>query len=83
MDEAKFYNRLVNSAPAESAFVLPDHGLIHQELRHKGMTLMLLWEDTHGSVGEGAGPLISDFDGKGIEGRGILLRISKARISGG
>ena len=45
LDETQLHNRLINSAPAESAFVLPDYGLIHQELRRKGMTLMLLWEE--------------------------------------
>jgi hypothetical protein len=45
MDEAQFHNRRINNLPAERAFVLPDHGLIHQELRRKGMTLMLLWEE--------------------------------------
>ena len=28
-----------------SGFVQPDYGRIHQELRRKGMTLMLLWEE--------------------------------------
>jgi transposase len=45
MDEAQLHNRLINSAPPQSTFVLPDYGLIHQELRRKGMTLMLLWEE--------------------------------------
>ena len=45
MDEAQLHNRLINSAAPPSAFVLPNYGLIHQELRRKGMTLMLLWEE--------------------------------------
>ena len=45
MDEAQLHNRLINSAPPVSAFVRPDYGLVHQELRRKGMTLMLLWEE--------------------------------------
>ncbi|MDB5726764.1 MAG: integrase [Novosphingobium sp.] len=28
-----------------SHYMLPDYGRIHQELRRKGMTLMLLWEE--------------------------------------
>ncbi len=28
-----------------SHYVLPDYGRVHQELRRKGMTLMLLWEE--------------------------------------
>ena len=45
MDEAQLHNRLINSTPPQSTTVLPDYGLIHQELRRKGMTLMLLWEE--------------------------------------
>ena len=45
MDEAQLHARLINSAPALSAFVLPNYGLVHHELRRKGMTLMLLWEE--------------------------------------
>lgn len=45
MDEAQLYSRLVGSVATPSAFILPNYGLIHQELRRKGMTLMLLWEE--------------------------------------
>ena len=45
MDETQLHNRLINSAPPQSTIVLPDYGLVHQELRRKGMTLMLLWEE--------------------------------------
>ena len=45
MDEAQLHARLINSAPALSAFVLPNYGVVHHELRRKGMTLMLLWEE--------------------------------------
>jgi len=45
MDEAQLHNRLVGSVATPSAFILPNYGLIHQELRRKGMTLMLLWEE--------------------------------------
>ena len=45
MDEAQLHARLINSAPALGAFVLPNYGLVHHELRRKGMTLMLLWEE--------------------------------------
>ena len=52
MDEAQLHNRLINSAPPQSTIVLPDYGLIHQELRRKGMTLMLLWEEYCAQVGD-------------------------------
>ena len=42
MDEAQFHNRLINNLPAERALVPPNYGLVVQELRLKGMTLMLL-----------------------------------------
>ena len=45
MDEVQLHNRLINNVAPQSAFVLPNYGLIHQELRRKGMTLMLLWEE--------------------------------------
>lgn len=45
MDEAQLHARLINSTPALSAFVLPNYGVVHHELRRKGMTLMLLWEE--------------------------------------
>lgn len=35
----------VGTPQRASGFVQPDYGRIHQELRRKGMTLMLLWEE--------------------------------------
>ena len=45
MDEAQLHSRLIGSVATQGSFVLPNYGIIHQELRRKGMTLMLLWEE--------------------------------------
>ena len=45
LDESALHHRIIGASPPPSDFVLPDYGLIHQELRRKGMTLMLLWEE--------------------------------------
>lgn len=47
LDETALQRRLLNPAerPRPSNFANPDYGRIHQELRRKRMTLMLLWEE--------------------------------------
>jgi transposase len=45
MDEAELERRLLAKPVRPSDYVMPDYGRIHQELRRKGMTLMLLWEE--------------------------------------
>ena len=45
MDEAALERRLLVGAQKARAYVQPDYGRVHQELRRKGMTLMLLWEE--------------------------------------
>lgn len=45
MDEAQLHAGLINSAPALSAFVFPNYGMVHHKLRRKAITLMLLWEE--------------------------------------
>lgn len=45
MDETALHNRLVGSPQRASSFVAPDYAQMHQELRRKGMTLMLLWQE--------------------------------------
>jgi transposase len=45
MDETALHQRLVGTVVRTSGFVAPDYGRMHQELRRKGMTLMLLWEE--------------------------------------
>ncbi len=46
LDETALEQRLLaKPAPPLSAYAVPDYGRIHHELRRKGMTLMLLWEE--------------------------------------
>jgi transposase len=45
MSESELHNRLLGAATRASGFVTPDFALMHQELRRKGMTLMLLWQE--------------------------------------
>lgn len=55
LDDTELHNRLLSLPHKASAFVQPDYGRVHQELRRKGMTLMLLWQEhvaQHASQGE-------------------------------
>ena len=52
LDEAALHSRLAGTPQRASAFVRPDFARMHQELRRKGMTLMLLW---HEHVGQHPG----------------------------
>ncbi|MBG6078296.1 transposase [Polaromonas sp. CG_9.11] len=52
LDEAALHSRLAGTPQRASAFVRPDFARLHQELRRKGMTLMLLW---HEHVGQHPG----------------------------
>ena len=45
LDEADLQRRLLPAPAKHSDVALPDYGYVHQELRRKGMTLMLLWEE--------------------------------------
>lgn len=45
LDDSALQQRLVGTPQRASGFVVPDYGRMHQELRRKGMTLMLLWEE--------------------------------------
>jgi len=45
MDEAALERRLLGRPERQPDYVMPDYGRIHQELRRKGVTLMLLWEE--------------------------------------
>ena len=45
LDEAALERCLLATVSRARDYVQPDFGLIHQELRRKGMTLMLLWEE--------------------------------------
>jgi len=44
-DEASLERRLLVAPERLRDYVQPDYGRLHQELRRKGMTLMLLWEE--------------------------------------
>jgi transposase len=48
LDDTALHNQMLGSPKRVSGFVQPDYGLIHHELRRKGMTLMLRWEE-HGA----------------------------------
>ena len=43
-DESTLERRLLVGRECPRDHVQPDYGRLHQELRRKGMTLMLLWE---------------------------------------
>ena len=45
LDDTALHNRLLATPQRTSAFVQPDYGRMHQELRRKGMTMMLLWQE--------------------------------------
>jgi transposase len=46
LSEVELQRRLLGCVSQRaSSFVTPEYGRIHQELRRKGMTLMLLWEE--------------------------------------
>ena len=45
MDETALHSRLMGAPQRASSFVAPDYARLHQELRRKGMTLMLLWQE--------------------------------------
>lgn len=45
LDEGQLERRLLARPVRASGYAMPDYGHIHQELRRKGVTLMLLWEE--------------------------------------
>lgn len=45
LDEASLERRLLGRNSAETAVIAPDFAGVHIELRRKGMTLMLLWQE--------------------------------------
>ena len=44
-DETTLERQLLTAPTKPPAYSQPDYGHMHQELRRKGMTLMLLWEE--------------------------------------
>ena len=51
MSESALERRLFGDASA-TTFARPDYGRLHQELRRKGVTLMLLWQEYSAQIGE-------------------------------
>ena len=45
LEEAQLAQRLLPRSDRPTGFVVPDYSRVHQELRRKGVTLMLLWEE--------------------------------------
>ena len=45
LDDTALHKHLLGAPQRVSAFVQPDYGRVHQKLRRKGMTLMLLWQE--------------------------------------
>ena len=55
LDDGALERRLYSQASARtSAFTEPDYALVHQELKRKGVTLTLLWEEYRVTVGDTA-----------------------------
>jgi len=55
LDDGALERQLYSQPSARaSAFVEPDYALVHQELKRKGVTLTLLWEEYRASVGVAA-----------------------------
>lgn len=52
MDEAALERRLLPAPRPSDVYAPADYGRIHQELRRKGMTLALLWEEYCAQVGD-------------------------------
>ena len=52
LDDGALERRLYSQPSARAlAFVEPDYALVHQELKRKGVTLTLLWEEYRATVG--------------------------------
>jgi transposase len=55
LDDAGLEKRLYRQATAQaSPFTEPDYAQVHQELKRKGVTLILLWEEYRQAAGYGA-----------------------------
>jgi len=53
LEESELEQRLQVRGGQSSAYVIPNYGRIHQELRRKGVTLMLLWEEYRAEYADG------------------------------
>src|ERR1700742_5128281 len=54
VDESRLGSLLYRQAAARSSYVPPDYARIHQELKRKGVTLQLLWEEHVAAHGDAA-----------------------------
>ena len=54
LDEAQLEALMYRQAAALERYAQPDYAVIHQELKRKGMTLQLLWEEYEKAYGQSA-----------------------------
>lgn len=54
LDDAELERQLFKQSAARAGYAAPDFGHIHQELKRRGVTLQLLWEEYTGAEGERA-----------------------------
>ena len=54
LDERRLEALLFRQAAPREHYAQPDYAMIHQELKRKGVTLQLLWEEYHAANGEHA-----------------------------
>jgi transposase len=73
LDDSRLEALLYAQAAPRREYALPDYALIHQELKRKGVTLQLLWEEYEAAYGE-RGYRYSQFCAHYHEYRGTLAR---------
>jgi hypothetical protein len=73
LDDSRLEALLYAQAAPHREYALPDYALIHQELKRKGVTLQLLWEEYEAAYGE-RGYRYSQFCAHYHEYRGTLAR---------
>ena len=73
MDEATLERRLLPAPRPSDVYAVPDWGRIHQELRRKGMTLSLLWEEYCAEVGDVGGCQFPRKSGVGKQVRALTV----------
>ena len=54
LDDSRLEAMLYRQAAPRSQYAQPDYALMHQELKRKGVTLQLLWEEYEAAHGEHA-----------------------------
>jgi transposase len=73
LDDSRLEALLYRQAAPRREYALPDYALMHQELKRKGVTLQLLWEEYTAAQGE-LGYRYSQFCSHYHEYRGTLAR---------